>query len=142
MIVGTEAWEEDKVTVVESHAKEWVKEDKTYTYKELLDTFGEDDLVYILVHRLKVAEAELKRRYEVHTGLGSPSHRLKYVLDELKKRFPDVHDTYMSDAPEHKYFTAIDRLLDTRKDVEDMHYVFGNHLREAMRIYKNWKEKV
>jgi len=109
MIVGTEAWMEGEVTVIESRAKEWVKEEKVYTYEELLETFSEGDLVYILIHRLKVAEAELKRRYEERTGPGTPSGRLEYLLNELEKRFPAVHNKWMSDAPEPKYLAAIDR---------------------------------
>lgn len=42
---------------------------------------------------------------------GTPEYRLNYLLSELEKRFPKLHNPIMSDPVEPKYLEAIDALI-------------------------------
>jgi len=48
---------------------------------------------------------------EKSCGPGTPSHRLKVLIEELAKRFPDAYDAFSSRAPEPRLLAAIDRLI-------------------------------
>lgn len=49
--------------------------------------------------------------------LGTPSYRLKRLLEELAKRFPDVNNHVMSDPPEPKYLAEIDALIEIKNNI-------------------------
>ena len=44
-------------------------------------------------------------------GPGTPSYRLKYLIHELAKRFPESYDPTSSQGPEPRFLEAIDKLI-------------------------------
>lgn len=59
-------------------------------------------------------DVEIKEIFLVNTTLndaGTPAGRLRGLLDELAKRFPEAYDAYRSDPSELRYLEAIDKLL-------------------------------
>ena len=49
------------------------------------------------------------------TGPGTPSYRLKWLLDELARRFPEATMPLSSRPPEPFYLAAIDNLIETQR---------------------------
>ena len=57
-------------------------------------------------------EASRSRRNAVETsGPGTPIYRLTWLLNELEKRFPNAHHSFLSDPSEQEYIALIDALL-------------------------------
>jgi hypothetical protein len=61
---------------------------------------------------LSVDDAKSEIAHKLNdNGPGTPIARLSYLLDELRRRFPDTISVYSSEPPEPKYLEAIDKLL-------------------------------